>query len=114
MIGTESSEKLTVPTSKKHNPRKYSRSYRRLMEARKKKRLFRVVTGSYIPHAGYVDWTFENGKMKPTGKYIKYPKNSNCQKWMKKETSHRARKAKYMPIKSNYYRRLFDYWWTLY
>ena len=48
------------------------------------------------------------------GKYIKYPKNSNCQRWMKRETSRKSRNCQDLPRKGNYYRRLFDYWWTLY
>ena len=108
----DSTEKMHRTQS--YNSRKFSRSYRRMMRVRKKERLFRIVTGSYIPHAGYVDWDLVDGKMKPTGNYIKYPKNSNCQKWMKRETSHRARKSIHMPSKGNYHRKLFDYWWTLY
>ena len=49
-----------------------------------------------------------------TGKYIKYPKNSNCQRWIKRETSRRIRSCRNAPAKGNFYRRLFDYWWTLY
>ena len=50
----------------------------------------------------------------PAGKYIKYPKNSNCQRWIKRETSRRFRNCEELPRKGNYYRRLFDYWWTMY
>ena len=32
----------------------------------------------------------------------------------KRETSRRFRNCKDLPNKGNYYRRLFDYWWTLY
>ena len=53
--------------------------------------------------------TDENGKA-----YIKYPKNSNCQRWIKRETSRRIRSCRNAPAKGNFYRRLFDYWWTLY
>ena len=58
--------------------------YRREQEQKRFKRLYRIVTNSYVPHAGYVDWSFEGDRLVPTGKYIKYPKNSNCQRWMKK------------------------------
>ena len=94
--------------------RQTGRAYRRMMKVRKYQRLRKIVISSYIPHAGYVDWTFVDGHSVPTGKYIKYPKNSNCQKWIKRETSRRQRNREDMPTKGNYYRRLFDYWWTLY
>lgn len=90
------------------------RAYRRIMNVRKYKRLYKIVTTSYIPHAGYVDWNFENGRLVPTGKYIKYQKNSNRQQWLKRETNRRIRNSMDVPRKGNYYRRLLDYWWELY
>lgn len=44
-----------------------------------------------------------------TGKYIKYPKNSRSQSWIKLETSRRIRSCRNAPAKGNFYRRLFDY-----
>ena len=70
--------------------------------------------GGYAPHRGYIDWGFSGRTLLHTGKYIKYPKNSNCQRWIKRETSLRIRRCRDVPAKGNYYRRLFDYWWTLY
>ena len=87
---------------------------RREMRGRKNDRLLRIISHGYKPHAGYVDWDFVDGKYTCIGKYIKYPKNSNCQRWMKRETSRKIRNSKYAPQKGNYYRRLFDYWWTMY
>ena len=65
-------------------------------------------------HAGYIDYGFEGNTLLHSGKYIKYPKNSNCQRWMKQETSRKFRNCQDLPRKGNYYRCLFDYWWTLY
>lgn len=101
---------LLLPTPK----RRTGTQYRRQMHFRKNDRLMEIVTRHYIPHAGYIDWGFDGRTLLHSGKYIKYPKNSNCQKWMKRETSHRIRKCEYAPRKGNFYRRLFDYWWTLY
>lgn len=101
---------LTPPQSK----RRTGRAYRRMMNERKFKHLFRIVTHGYRPHAGYVDWSYVDGKWMPTGKYIKYPKNSNCQNWCKRASSARVRKYMDLPHKGNSYRRVFDYWWTLY
>ena len=94
--------------------RRTGRAYRRMMKEQKFKRLFRIVTQDYRPYAGYVDWSYVGSRWVPTGKYIKYPKNSNCQRWCKKVSNARVRKYMDLPSKGNSYRRVFDYWWTLY
>jgi hypothetical protein len=88
--------------------------YRRQMRFSKNDRLVVIVGRHYIPRAGYIDWGFDGKTLLHSGKYIKYPKNSNCQKWMKRETSRRIRNCECAPPKGNFYRRLFDYWWTMY
>lgn len=91
------------------------RRVRRIMRNRKNDRLLRIINyGGYAPHRGYIDWGFDGLSLLHSGKYIKYPKNSKCQRWMKRETSRRSRSCRTVPAKGNYYRRLFDYWWTLY
>ncbi|MBQ7504690.1 MAG: hypothetical protein IJT79_05165 [Ruminococcus sp.] len=94
---------------------KKRRRMRRINRVRKNEARFRIInTGGYAPHRGYVDWDFTGTTLLHSGKHIKYPKNSNCQRWMKKETGRRIRNCADVPVKGNYYRRLFDYWWTLY
>ena len=91
------------------------RRVRRIVKVRKNDNLLKIINyGGYAPHRGYIDWGFHRRTLLHSGKYIKYPKNSNCQKWIKRETSRRIRNCREVPVKSNYYRRLFDYWWTLY
>lgn len=104
---------LTEPDSQPLS-RQTGMAYRREMKVRKNDRLRRIVTRSYVPHAGYIDYGFDGDTLLHSGKYIKYPKNSNCQRWIKRETSRRFRNCKELPPKGNYYRRLFDYWWTMY
>ena len=94
--------------------RRTGQAYRRRMHIKKNDELLRIVTRHYVPHAGYVDWGFDGRTLLHSGTYIKYPKNSNCQKWIKRETSRRFRRRLDLPRKGNAYRRLFDYWWTLY
>lgn len=87
----------------------------REMKVRKDDRLLKIINhGGYAPHIGYVDWGFNGKTLLHSGKYIKYPKNSNCQRWMKRLTSKKARRYSDFTGKGNQYRRLFDYWWTLY
>lgn len=90
------------------------KSYSREMQVRKEDRLLQIISQSYRPHAGYVDWDFSGPTLLRSGKYIKYPKNSSCQRWMKRLTSKKARHCPELKDKGNRYRRLFDFWWTLY
>lgn len=98
-----------------HQRQKARSRLRRITDIRKTDDLLRIINyGGYAPHRGYVDWGFDGKTLLHTGKYIKYPKNSNCQRWIKRATSRRIRRCKEVPVKGNYYRRLLDYWWTLY
>ncbi|MDD5022279.1 MAG: hypothetical protein PHR82_09165 [Endomicrobiaceae bacterium] len=101
------------PSNTSYNSRKTGRAYRRVMREQKTNRLMRIVNRYYIPHAGYVDWDFVDGKYVQVGKYIKYPKNSNCQRWMKKYTNKIVRHS-HIPLRGNGYRKTFDYWWEMY
>ena len=70
-----------------HQRQKARRRLRRGTSIRKADRLLRIINyGGYAPHRGYIDWDFCGRTLLHTGKYIKYPKNSNCQRWIKRET----------------------------
>lgn len=96
--------------------RKTGRCYRRMMTKHKDQRLRRIIRcgSGYCPNRGYIDWEFVGGVWQETGKYVKYPKNSKSQQYLKKLSSHRVRHCPYLPAKWNAYRRIFDYWWQLY
>lgn len=107
-------EKTQLGNSKKSHPRKTGNAYRRLMKKQKTAKLMKIInTGGYNPHAGYVDWDKVDGVWKPIGKYIKYPKDSNRQKFLKRQSNRAARRME-LPTKGNGYRKCFDYWWALY
>ena len=115
MTEIELNEKITNllsenPTQQKQSRRPYARENR----AKKDDRLLRIIQRYYIPHAGYVDCGFDSTTLLHSGKYIKYPKHSHCQRWMKRLTSKKTRRCTDLVRKGNEYRRLFDYWWTLY
>ena len=110
----EKIENLLTESAPRQPSRRTGSAYRREMRIRKNDALMRIVTRRYVPHAGYIDYGFDGNTLLHSGKYIKYPKNSNCQRWMKRETSRKFRNCQDLPRKGNYYRRLFDYWWTLY
>jgi len=95
--------------------RRSGRRYRRRKRIEKSDRLLGIVQlPGYAPHRGYVDPGFEGRTLLHTGKYIKYSKNSSCQRRIKRTTSKKVRTYPNLPTKGNHYRRLFDYWWTLY
>lgn len=115
MTEIELNEKITNllsenPTQQKQSRRPYARENR----VKKDDRLLRIIQRYYIPHAGYVDCGFDSTTLLHSGKYIKYPKHSHCQRWMKRLTSKKTRRCTDLVRKGNEYRRLFDYWWTLY
>ena len=89
------------------------RNYRRAKALQKKKRLLKIVNlKGYNPARGYVDWGMETGQWKPVGNHIKYPKNSNKQRFYKRYTKRIVRRNE-LPRKGNGYRKCFDYWWAL-
>ena len=89
------------------------RNYRRAKALHKKKRLLKILNlKGYNPARGYVDWALADGQWKPVGNHIKYPKNSNKQRFYKRYTKRIVRRNE-LPRKGNGYRKCFDYWWAL-
>ena len=107
MTEIELNEQITALLSGNPNQeKKQSRSsYARENRVKKDDRLLRIIQRHYIPHAGYVDYGFDGTTLLHSGKYIKYPKNSNCQRWMKRLTSKKARRHPGLNGKGNQYRR---------
>ena len=105
----ENSEKKTS-----HLRRTGRRSRRRKGQEKTDRRLAIIQLSGYAPHRGYVDWNFEGKTLLHTGYYIKYPKNSKCQRWLKRISGKRVRAYPCLPQKGNGYRKVFDYWWMLY
>ena len=104
-----------TPSDKPIGRRKTGRAYRREMKRRKYQRRNGIITrGGYDPRVGYLRYDYVDGVWQPTSLVIRYPKHSNCQKWIKNETSARTRHCDHLPSKGNFYRRLFDYWRTMY
>ena len=99
MTETALNEKIAKLTenelSEAHLRSKGRRRLRRVRDIQKSDRLLHIINyGGYAPHRGYIDWGFDGKTLLHTGKYIKYPKNSNCQRWIKRETSRRIRSCR--------------------
>ena len=82
----EKIENLLTESATRQPSRRTGSAYRREMRIRKNDALMRIVTRRYVPHDGYIDYGFDGDTLLHSGKYIKYPKNSNCQRWMKRGT----------------------------
>lgn len=100
---------------KNQTVRRTGRRYRRRKGQEKSDRRLAITQLSgYAPNRGYVDRDFEGRTLLHTGKYIKYPKNSKCQRWLKRVSGKKVRAYPSLPQKGNGYRKVFDYRWALY
>lgn len=93
--------------------RKNSYRYRRKMAIKKDKDLRKIFTYGYRPNAGYPKYNRVDGKLVDAG-YIQYPKNSNTQKSLKRQSNRIVRRSKEIYGKGSRYKKHFDYWWSLY
>ena len=104
-------------TKKTKGLRRKDTAYRRYMKRVKEKRLRSIIENyGLAPHVG---WVVESQRVGADGNscgvYIKYPKNSKHQKYLKAQTSRKNRRNYIdLPTKGNKYRRVVDYWWELY
>ena len=84
---TETGDSLRQIKSRKER----RRNQRRARNKKNDRRLEIINFGWYAPHIGIIDYDFEGKSLLHSGYHIKYPKNSNFQGWMKKETNKRIR-----------------------
>ena len=89
------------------------KAYRRKMTAKKEHRLKTVLT-TYrrMPCGGYVECDWVDGVWQPVGKYIKRPKNSNKQKYLKRQSRRLVRRSEPFP-NGNGYRKCMEYKWEI-
>ena len=105
---------IAKPRKRKKGKRRTGSAYRREMEIKHRKDLIWIIHNcGYNPAAGYIDWDWVDGIWQPVGKYIKYPKNSNAQRYWKRHSNKIVRKRNEV-FRGNQYRKCFDYWWTMY
>lgn len=96
-----------------HRMRKIRRSQRKYQGQQKDDRLLSLVRlPGYFPYRGYLTCDVSTRSLLHTGVYIKYPKSSNRQRFLKRQSAKKVRKN---PLygKGNHYRRIFDYSWEL-
>lgn len=88
--------------------RRTGKAYRRAMTRKRRDERLRIAKKCRLSPAGYVDWDEVDGKWQPVGKYVKYPRNSNAQQYLKRCSSKAVRRRKEL-FRGNQYRKCFDY-----
>ncbi len=87
------------------------RAYRRSMEAKKERRHIKIITTyKKLPRIGNIECGWVDGVLQPVGDYIKYPKNSNIQKYLKRQSKRKVRRSEPFP-NGNSYRKCMEYRW---
>ena len=98
----------------KSGKRRTGRAYRRKMERRHRKELRWIILNcGYRPNIGHIDWAWVDGVWEPVGNHIKYPRDSKAQHYWKRHSNKIIRRRKEAG-QGSWYRKCFDYRWTLY
>ncbi len=85
--------------------------YRRDMQDKKDRRLRKIIDECHgKPSAGSITHAWVDGVWQPVGEYIRYPKNSNIQKYLKRQTKRKVRRSGPFP-NGNGYRKCIEYRW---
>lgn len=92
------------------------RQYRRIQGVRHSDRLLFLIQHSrYAPNTGYIIGDYEQLRtLLHSELHIQYMKSSVRQQYLKRMANHKVRKYHDLPQKGNQYRKVFEYWWTLY
>ena len=87
------------------------KAYRRDMKAKKDQRLRKIIDKCRPkPSVGTISHAWIDGVWQPVRDYIKYPKNSNIQKYLKRQTKRKVRRSEPFP-NGNGYRKCIEYRW---
>lgn len=98
---------------KKDGTRKTGIAYRRKMKIKHREQIRKNTcygdNRSWCGYkAAYVDWIFDNGDWHPSGKYVKYPKNSKGKQFWKRHSNRIVRRNKDV-YHGKQYRKVCDY-----
>lgn len=92
--------------------RRTGMAYRRIEDKKKDRRRREIIGFNYDDSVGWPCCRVIDGELVDCG-YLKYPKNSNRQKYLKKQSNRKVRRSGDIYGKGNGYRKEFDYWWNL-
>ena len=89
-------------------------AYRRTMKEKKDRKLRKILNDCrYTPHAGRIEYGWADGVWQPVKEYVQYPKNSNMQKYLKRQSNRKVRRSDPFP-NGNGYRKCMEYQWQFY
>lgn len=88
------------------------KAFRRYMAYKKKSKRIKILEFNYSLRVGNIDYGWDDGEWKITGKYVKYPRNSNVQKYLKRQSNRLIRRTESLPG-GNGYRKYMEYKWEL-
>ena len=96
--------------------RRSGRQYRRTQCVRHSDHLLFLIQHSrYAPNMGYIMGDYEGLRtLLHSGLHIQYMKSSDRQQYLKRRSNRKVRKYFGLSKKGNQYRKVFEYWWTLY
>ena len=96
--------------------RRSGRQYRRTQCVRHLDHLLFLIQHSrYAPNMGYIMGDYEGLRtLLHSGLHIQYMKSSDRQQYLKRRSNRKVRKYFGLSKKGNQYRKVFEYWWTLY
>ena len=84
------------------------------MKVQKDRRLRKILSVyRYTPHAGHIEYGWVDGVWQPVREHIQYPKNSNMQKYLKRQSNRKVRRSEAVP-NGNSYRKCMEYRWQFY
>jgi len=101
------------PRKKKTGKRRTGSEYRRAMRIKHRDDLMAILDLGYKPYVGWADWEWVDGVWKRTGTYIKFPRDSRKEKYLKKCANRHVRRSKEI-YRGNQYKKCYEYWWQLY
>ena len=96
--------------------RRSGRQYRRTQYIRHSDHLLFLIQHSrYAPNMGYIMGDYEGLRtLLHSGLHIQYMKSSDRQQYLKRRSNRKVRKYFGLSKKGNQYRKVFEYWWTLF
>ena len=87
------------------------KAYRRYMQSKKDRRLRKIINEYHRrPTVGYITHAWIDGVWQPVGDYIRFPKNSNIQKYLKRQSRRKVRRSDTFQ-NGNSYRKCMEYKW---
>lgn len=87
------------------------KAYRRYMKDKKDRRSRKMIGECHCKTSvGYITHAWIDGVWQPAGDYIRYPKNSNIQKYLKRQSKRKVRRSDPFP-NGNGYRKCMEYQW---